>query len=123
MTNNTTTYEYAFKYSWYESKRHSISTTDMTFDKPNTELQEGYGYNNESCQGYMRIQYMPCDVNHINKYEPPLKSTIVECANTFIPENDIDLDDVLIPNGMDWSFDKPNKPHRVVYIFEDKDGD
>jgi hypothetical protein len=35
-------------------------------------------------------------------------------------EHEIDLDDSLYPQGLDWSFDKPsaNVPYKIVYIFE-----
>ena len=39
------------------------------------------------------------------------------CSNEFEPNVEIDLDYSLDEADMDWSFDKPNVPYCVVYIF------
>ena len=36
-------------------------------------------------------------------------------------EHFLDLDSVLYPEGLDWTYDKPNEPHKVVYIIKKKE--
>ena len=36
-------------------------------------------------------------------------------------EHFFDLDNYLYPEGLDWTYDKPNEPHKVVYIIKKKD--
>ena len=42
-------------------------------------------------------------------------------SNRFEPSGEIDLDNSLYDKGMDWSFDKPDVPYCVVYIFNKDD--
>jgi len=37
-----------------------------------------------------------------------------------IPNGEINLDDVLYPYDMDWSFDEPDIPFKIVHIFNSR---
>ena len=58
------------------------------------------------------LKYWKDFKKNLNVFEYPNNNP----DNTFDITN-IDLDNTLYPENMDWSYDKPSVPHTVVYIF------
>ena len=65
------------------------------------------------------------NLDEIKKLKQEIKELKAEKQEpeNYVPKGEIDLDDSLYRYKMDWSFDKPNIPHTVVYIFNKEDDD